>query len=129
MDRKRSLRVNELGYKTRAAFEEMRWLQGLPNCLHCPHNGQWGSEGSWEPGSTPTRRAIAMPYKKVCKLRVNLGDLVGIPFPIKAVVGAPSLQVLVLLAVFAALVVVSVVLVAVPDKSDVLFGIQVLVMR
>lgn len=36
-DLRRSPRANELGYKTRAAFEEIRRLQGLPDGFELPN--------------------------------------------------------------------------------------------
>lgn len=36
VDRTRSPKANELGYKTRAAFEEMRRSQGLPDDFELP---------------------------------------------------------------------------------------------
>lgn len=59
-DRTRSPKANELGYKTRAAFEEMRQLQGLPDDFELPSftvKGAVKAVGNGVP--LPLGRAIA----------------------------------------------------------------------
>jgi DNA (cytosine-5)-methyltransferase 1 len=59
-DRSRSPKANEMGYKTRAAFEEMRRLQGLPDTFELPSltiKGAVKAVGNGVP--LPLGRAIA----------------------------------------------------------------------
>jgi DNA (cytosine-5)-methyltransferase 1 len=71
-DRSRTPKANELGYKTRAAFEEMRRLQGLPDDFELPSftvKGAVKAVGNGVP--LPLGRAIASAVRQALLLEAS----------------------------------------------------------